>query len=169
MSRNQIGEGHGARLRRRSVLGGLALLGVGSLAACSSGGTASTGSDQGAATAVSKVSAGLDAQANAAKAGTPTVIKMTDEYKFDPASVTVPVGATVTWDNSGTQVHSATFDPAKATTKADVALPSGVDPFDSGLLQPKQTWSHTFTTAGTYKYICIPHEAMGMKGEVIVK
>lgn len=170
MPREQNGNGRVRRLSRRGVLGGLALVGVGALAACSSGG-ASTGSssDQSAATAVSRVSGGLSAQASAVKAGTPTLIKMTDEYKFDPATATIPVGATVTWENDGSMVHSATFDPAKATNKADVALPSGVDPFDSGLLQPKQTWSHTFTVAGTYNYICIPHEAMGMKGAITVQ
>jgi len=170
MARNQDGSGRAYRLRRRGLLGGLALVGVGALAACSSGGAATgSSSDQSAATAVSRVSGGLNAESTAAKAGTPTVIKMTDEYKFDPASATIPVGATVTWQNDGTMVHSATFDPAKATNKADVSLPSGVDPFDSGLIQPKQTFSHTFTAAGTYKYFCIPHEAMGMKGEITVQ
>ena len=171
MPENQNGSGRAYRLHRRGLLGGLALVGVGALAACSSGGASSTGSssDQSAATAVSRVSGGLSAQASAVKAGTPTLIKMTDEYKFDPASATIPVGATVTWENDGTMVHSATFDPAKATNRADVSLPSGVEPFDSGLLQPKQTWAHTFTVAGTYKYFCIPHEALGMKGEITVQ
>jgi len=162
------------RLRRRGILGGLALVSMGALAACSSGGSASAptsaaSTDQSAATAVSRVSAGLNAEASAAKAATPTVVKMTDQYKYDPASLTIPVGTTVTWQNAGTMVHSATFDPAKAVNKPDAALPSGVQPFDSGLLQPGQSWSHTFTVAGTYKYFCVPHEALGMTGEIIVK
>ncbi|MFC6823540.1 plastocyanin/azurin family copper-binding protein [Halopelagius fulvigenes] len=30
------------------------------------------------------------------------------------------------------------------------------------------TFERTFEEAGTYKYVCVPHEAMGMKGAVVV-
>ncbi|MGH2460849.1 MAG: plastocyanin/azurin family copper-binding protein [Chloroflexota bacterium] len=166
--------------RRRFLLAGLTLVGVGALAACgSAGGTASTSSSDGsAATAAARVSSGLNSEAKAAQSvGTAasgqasggTTVKMTDQNVFDPASVTIAKGGTVTWQNASSTVHSATFDPSKVVNKADVSLPSGVQPFDSGLLQAGQSWSHTFTEAGTYKYTCIPHETLGMHGTVIVQ
>jgi plastocyanin len=31
-----------------------------------------------------------------------------------------------------------------------------------------QSYSHTFDTSGQYTYFCIPHEALGMVGQVTV-
>jgi plastocyanin len=93
---------------------------------------------------------------------------MTDQFKFDPAALTIPKGTTVTWKGGGTQPHTVTFDPSKAMTKSHVVLPAGVQPFDSGLLNPGASYSHTFDVAGDYAYICTPHEAMGMLGTIKV-
>jgi plastocyanin len=41
--------------------------------------------------------------------------------------------------------------------------------FDSGFLQPGGTFTHTFTAAGTYKYVCVVHEPSGMMGQIVVK
>ena len=60
-------------------------------------------------------------------------------------------------------------DPAKAAVAADVHLPGGAQTFDSGLLQPGQTFAHRFTVPGVYRYVCTLHESNGMKGVVIVK
>lgn len=87
---------------------------------------------------------------------------------FSPATVNVKVGDTVKWTNPGIITHTVTFDPAAAVDKANVALPEGVAPFDSGNLEQDATFSHTFTVKGTYKYVCKLHEAMGMVGTVIV-
>jgi plastocyanin len=64
--------------------------------------------------------------------------------------------------------HTVTFDPSKAANKANVALPAGEAPFDSGPVEEEGTFSHTFTAKGTYKYVCVYHEDMGMVGTVIV-
>ena len=87
---------------------------------------------------------------------------------FVPASVSISVGDTVKWTNPGIITHTVTFDPAQAATPANVALPAGVAPFDSGNMEEEATFSHTFTVKGTYKYVCKMHEAMGMVGTVIV-
>ena len=87
---------------------------------------------------------------------------------FAPATVNIAVGDTVTWTNPGIITHSVTCDPAQAVTAANVALPAGVAPFDSGTMEQDATFSHTFTVKGTYKYICKMHEAMGMIGTVVV-
>ena len=90
------------------------------------------------------------------------------QSSFTPASVTIAVGDTVHWTNPNVITHTVTFDPAKAATASNVALPAGVAPFDSGDLEEDGSFSHTFTVKGTYKYVCQYHEAMGMTGTVIV-
>jgi plastocyanin len=108
------------------------------------------------------------AAAAAAPAATAPVVKMTDQYKFDPATLTIPKGTTVEWQVAGTQPHTVTDDPSKAMDKSHTVLPAGADPWDSGMLNPGQSFKHTFTVAGEYSYICIPHEAMGMIGKITV-
>jgi plastocyanin len=93
---------------------------------------------------------------------------MTDALRFEPANLTVAKGTTVIWRNSSQTVHTVTDDPGKASNKADAALPSGAQAWDSGNLNPGQMFSHTFDTPGTYKYFCIPHEAAGMTGTIVV-
>jgi plastocyanin len=98
------------------------------------------------------------------------VIKMLDQpERFEPATLTVKVGQPVQWQNAGNTVHDATNDPALVANKADVAGPPGAKTFNSGFVLPGQTFQYTFTAPGTYRYVCVPHEAAGMKGEVTVK
>lgn len=89
--------------------------------------------------------------------------------KFAPANLTIRLGDTVEWENTAYVIHSVTFDPARSKVAGNVALPAGVAPFDSGALKAGAVFSHTFTTRGTYRYICRFHEAMGMVGSVTVK
>lgn len=62
---------------------------------------------------------------------------------FGPRTVTVRVGGTVTWTNNDDEAHTATGDG-----------------FDSGNLNPGQTYSQTFRSAGTYDYVCSYHPDM---------
>ena len=99
----------------------------------------------------------------------PIVVKMLDmPLAFDPAHLTVKVGDTVTWQNTGNVIHHATSDPSAAMKADEVAMPNGAKPFDSGFLHPGESFSYTFTVPGTYKYVCVPHEMSGMVGEIIV-
>lgn len=100
--------------------------------------------------------------------GTLTNISMTDGLKFDPQEVTIAKGGKVTWVNNSGVVHTVTGDPSKASNPGDVSLPSGVDPWDSGNVDPGKSYSHTFDTPGTYKYVCVPHEGAGMVGTITV-
>jgi LPXTG-motif cell wall-anchored protein len=74
------------------------------------------------------------------------------DFKFAPGTVTVNVGDTVTWSNSGPTGHSATANDGS---------------FDTGILQKGSSGSHTFSQAGTFSYICTPHPFM--KGTVVVQ
>jgi plastocyanin len=71
---------------------------------------------------------------------------------FNPATVTIPLGTTVTWTNTDPVAHTVT-----ATGGA----------FNSGHLNPGQSFSHTFTTAGTFDYQCTYHPYM--KGTIVVQ
>ena len=68
-------------------------------------------------------------------------------YAFHPAMLTITVGETVTWTNHDQAPHDVT------TTSAPVAL-------HSSTLAKGALWSYTFTTPGTYRYICSIHPDM---------
>ena len=95
-------------------------------------------------------------------------MKQAPKSRFAPDVVNISVGDTVHWTNPAFVTHTVSFDPALAATAGNVALPAGVTPFGSGDIEEDQSYSHTFTVKGTYKYICKYHEAMGMVGTVIV-
>ena len=73
-------------------------------------------------------------------------------FSFMPMSLTVPAGTTVTWTFDDSSKHTVT---AKDKSFASPDLGSG------------QTYQHTFTTAGTYPYICSIHQYM--TGTIVVK
>ena len=75
------------------------------------------------------------------------------QMKFVPASLTVPVGTTVTWTNAAPPTHTST---SNATPPV----------WDSGNIAGGKSFSHTFTTAGTFEYHCKIHPFM--KGTVTV-
>lgn len=96
------------------------------------------------------------------------VVGMTNALKFKPDTVRVRASSAVRWENSSIIVHTVTADPEKATMEGSVHLPEGASPFNSGDMEPKATFEHTFEVPGTYRYFCIPHEATKMYGTVIV-
>lgn len=74
-------------------------------------------------------------------------------FAFNPSSIIVSVGTTVTWTNLDSAVHTVTS--------------TGPVSFDSGNLSQGQTWQFTFENAGTYPYHCSIHSYM--TGTVIVQ
>jgi plastocyanin len=98
------------------------------------------------------------------------VIRMIDTPpSFEPQNVSIRAGDTGEWKNAGSSVHHATDDHEMAISAADVASPNGAIAFDSGFMRPGETFTHKFTKPGIYKYVCVAHEASGMKGEIVVK
>jgi plastocyanin len=96
-------------------------------------------------------------------------ITMRPQNNFSPSSLTVSKGTRVFWKNTDTTPHTTTCDPAKATTKGDVSLPSGAPPWDSGILFTGDTWARTFDVPGTYVYLSVPDEGQGMVGTIVVR
>jgi plastocyanin len=92
---------------------------------------------------------------------TPVEIQLRNDggnNRFEPATVTVPVGTTVTWNWVG-GFHNVmpTGNPAFAGSGNPVSAPS--------------TFSHTFSSPGTYLYFCVIHGSPsgGMRGTVVVR
>ena len=95
------------------------------------------------------------------------VVEMT-ATRFQPAEIEVEVGRTVIWHNTSGVVHTVTADPEMATDPENVELPEGAETFHSGNIASGTEYRREFTVSGTYRYVCLPHEAMGMVGTITV-
>jgi plastocyanin len=76
-----------------------------------------------------------------------------DNFSFTPATLTVPVGAKVTWTNKDDVPHTVV-----STNKAFAHSPA---------LDTDQSFSYAFAKAGTYEYYCSVHPKM--VGKVVVQ
>ena len=80
----------------------------------------------------------------------------TGEYLYSPANHKFKVGDEITFVlTSETEFHSFTID--------DLNIDKSVDAGE------EQRVTITFDKAGTYTIICIPHETLGMVGEITVE
>ena len=75
-----------------------------------------------------------------------------DNFVFGPETLTVPVGTTVTWTNSDDIPHTSVST-------------EGV--WKSKVMDTDETFSYTFTKAGTFPYFCSIHPKM--TGKVVVQ
>ena len=91
------------------------------------------------------------------------------EIHYQPANLTVPRGATVTWLNKSYYSQSATCDPQQAGENRIVNLPENGRAWNSGLLYPGQRFSKTFDTPGTYIYFSLPRLSPNTAGTIIVE
>jgi len=97
---------------------------------------------------------------------------------FEPAELTVSQGDTVAWVHSAGEAHSVTALGdgipdgasywASGEFDSEEAARTGWDNGE-GAVQSGQYFLHTFETAGTHEYVCIPHAAAGMTGSVTVE
>jgi len=94
-----------------------------------------------------------------AQAGTPAPSPMPSpvsiihikNFAYVPDSVTIPAGSTVKFVEDDEVPHTVTASDGS---------------FDSGNLNQKQTWTHTFAKVGTYAYYCGYHTYM--KGKIVI-
>ncbi len=80
--------------------------------------------------------------------GTGNSVEIKD-FAFNPGTLTVPLGTTVTWTNNDTAPHTVTFDNGPFANSTTLAL--------------GQTYSVTFDQAGTFNYHCSIHPSMVAK------
>src|SRR5215218_10058038 len=86
----------------------------------------------------------------AARQAAPVEVQVID-FAFEPGTITVPAGTTVTWTNTGSRPHTVTADDGS---------------FDSGRLDPGEQFSQTFDQPGTFAYHCGFHPEM--QGSIVV-
>ncbi len=80
------------------------------------------------------------------------------ENVFVPETLSVVTGDTVIWVNNGSVAHTATSGTS--------CNPDGF--WDSGLINPGNSFSFAFDSVAEYPYFCIPHCNLGMIGLIIV-
>jgi plastocyanin len=86
------------------------------------------------------------------EAGGPVTTAEMRTMTFAPNRLEVAAGTTIRWTNNDQLVHTVTGDDGS---------------WDSGPIEPGQTWSHTFAQPGEYAFHCTPHPFM--KGVVVVR
>ncbi|MCC3768182.1 cupredoxin domain-containing protein [Streptomyces sp. UNOC14_S4] len=74
-------------------------------------------------------------------------------YAFSPSTLNVTRGTTVTWTNNDSAPHTVTS--------------TGSGPLRSPTLNRGGSYTYTFTSSGTYGYICTIHPSM--HGTVVVR
>jgi plastocyanin len=95
----------------------------------------------------------LAAGVGLARAEEPASVISIDNFSFTPAMLTVKAGTTVTWTNKDDLPHGiASSNKAFTRSKA---------------LDTDDSYSFTFTTAGTYQYFCYLHPHM--VGSIVVE
>lgn len=110
--------------------------------------------DDSAATTEQTATTEKQASGGGAAAGKQVAVEIVD-IDYDPKDETVKKGTTVKWTNTGNLPHTV--------TKEDGPGPD----FDSGTLQPGDTYEETFTTPGKIAYHCTIHS--GQNGSVTVQ
>ena len=134
----------GARRAAVVATATLVLLTLGLLVAACGGGSSDT-------TATTAPGSGSTATTASATGGSEVQVIMTNR-SYDPETLTIKVGDTVTWVNEDAPQHDVVADNGE---------------FKSDLFDKGQSFSFTFGKAGTYPYHCSIHP--GMTGTVIVQ
>ena len=67
------------------------------------------------------------------------------DFAFEPGTVRLAVGGTVTWRHDGIAPHTVSASDGS---------------FDSGVLKSAGVFSHQFDQAGAYQYVCAFHPQM---------
>jgi plastocyanin len=113
-----------------------------------------SGDSGSATTAEQTATTEKQAAGGGAAAGKQVAVEIVD-IDFDPKEATVKKGVTVKWTNTGKLPHTVTKEEGP-----------GAD-FDSGTLQPGDTYEETFTTPGEIAYHCTIHS--GQNGSITVQ
>ena len=85
---------------------------------------------------------------------------------FEPATVTISKGDTVTWENNKMAPHNVIFDAAQVPGGKDVADELSQEQLT---FSPGESYSSTFADPGEYSYFCAPHRGAGMVGKIVVE
>jgi plastocyanin len=78
----------------------------------------------------------------------PAVVEI-ENFAFVPAAITVQRGDSVRWVNKDDVAHTVTSGAPNAADAGDV--------FESGTIDPGETYTRRFDEVGTFKYFCRFH------------
>jgi plastocyanin len=87
-----------------------------------------------------------------------------DGLNFDPESFEISVGDTVLWEWVGSG-HNIKFDDGGVPEGTDW---TGTEAARTTTFGEGHVHFHTFETAGTYDYYCVPHRSTGMEASFTV-
>jgi plastocyanin len=97
-------------------------------------------------------------------------------YKFDPSDLTIKSGDVVNFHNKTGGPHNVSFwadsIPGGAADALKKNMPDQMAPLEGPLLtEPEAVYKVSFAGAptGDYKFYCLPHLALGMKGKITVQ
>ena len=97
-------------------------------------------------------------------------------YKYVPDRLTIKSGDVVRFHNVSGGPHNVSFwadsIPAGAADALKAGMPDQMAPLEGSLLtEPNGIYTVNFAKApaGDYKYYCLPHLALGMKGKLTVQ
>lgn len=83
-----------------------------------------------------------------------------------PIGLHVEPGTTIRFENRSGAHTTTAYHPDNGR---DLRIPAGAEPWDSGLMARRgQVFEVTLSVPGVYDYYCLPHEAMGHVGRIIV-
>lgn len=103
-------------------------------------------------------------------------VGLKSNFRYEPGTLEVNVGETVTFVNDSDASHTVTAYQDK--------IPEGGSFFSSGsysseqearnnptdgMLMNGESFDVSFEKPGTYYFFCVPHEKMGMKGKIVVE
>ena len=146
----------------------VAVVAVVALAGCgkitnSYGSAKSSGAPAGGAAQASSTPTSSGSGAGAVVPAGSTTVAI-QNFTFTPQTLTVKAGTKVTWTNKDSTVHDVTSTNGPGTNATTTST------FASGTLNSGQSFSFTFTKAGTYFYECSIHAMMAsMHAKIIVK
>ena len=159
-------------MRVTSMVAGLAFV----LAACG-GGEQKAGDQQ--TTATPDQAAPAAGEAAPAGGGTTHDVNMVLEgtsYKYVPDELAIKSGDVVRFHNVSGGPHNVSFwadsIPSGAAEVLKAGMPDQMAPLEGSLLtEPNAIYTVNFAgaPAGEYKYYCLPHLALGMKGKLKVE